>query len=65
MMKCERCGNETQGTREGGREYCTCCGADLGPVSTREAFQSLRDAGGDAWDKIDDPEAYLREMCGD
>ena len=30
--------------------------------SLPEAFRSLREAGGKAWDKIPDPEAYLREV---
>jgi hypothetical protein len=29
-----------------------------------EAFQALRDAGGSAWDEVDDPKAYLEEVSG-
>lgn len=29
------------------------------PGSLADAFQSLRDAGGSGWDKIDDPQAFL------
>lgn len=29
-----------------------------------EAFEALRDAGGDGWDKIDDPVAFIEEMTG-
>lgn len=29
-----------------------------------EAFQALRKAGGDGWDEIDDPEAFLEEVNG-
>lgn len=35
-----------------------------GPGSLVAAMQELRDAGGDGWDKIDDPEAFLREVRG-
>lgn len=33
-MKCPRCGNETNGVREGADEFCTSCGGVLGPAST-------------------------------
>jgi hypothetical protein len=29
-----------------------------------EAFQALRNAGGSAWDEVDDPKAYLEEVSG-
>ena len=29
-----------------------------------EAFQALRDAGGDAWDEVDDPKSYLEGVAG-
>jgi hypothetical protein len=34
----------------------------LGAVT--EAFEALRDAGGSAWDQIEDPESYLDELSG-
>ena len=63
-MICERCGNETEGHGEGGRDYCTCCGADLGLRSIIQGFAELRAAGGDAWDDVDDPAAFIRDVCG-
>lgn len=33
--------------------------------SILEAFQALREAGGKAWDSIDDPSAFIREVSGD
>jgi hypothetical protein len=32
--RCPRCGCLTSGTREGGTEYCTACGGELGPAYT-------------------------------
>jgi hypothetical protein len=29
-----------------------------------EAFKAIRDAGGDAWDDVDDPKSYLEEVSG-
>ena len=33
-------------------------------VPLDEAFEALRDAGGDGWDKIEDPIAFIQEMTG-
>lgn len=32
--------------------------------SIMECLERVRAAGGDAWDKIEDPDAYIREMRG-
>ena len=32
--------------------------------SIQEVFEQMRKAGGDAWDKIEDPEAFIRELRG-
>lgn len=32
--------------------------------STDDIIKSLRDAGGDGWDKVDDPEAFLNDVAG-
>jgi len=32
--------------------------------SIKEAFQRIRDAGGKAWDNVEDPDAFIAEMRG-
>lgn len=37
---------------------------ELKPGSLREALEALREAGGNGWDKIDDPVKFLQEVTG-
>jgi hypothetical protein len=65
---CDLCGVQIESDEPLAK--CKCGGTlhaqvypQIGDVD--QAIQNLRDAGLDAWDQIEDPEAFIREMRGD
>lgn len=76
---CPKCGRPAEWDEGDGRTlppswFCERCILDVKPVALPAAFQALRDAGGNGWDKVEDPATALdrhdlppldANFCGD